>query len=160
MAESPGCPASQDLLNLMGPILAEKKDVEIQCDLIKTATLNEDLFTTNYDQSENKIPLTRIKQEPDNCENLVPGYPVDQSLLLPVLQELGDFELPSNVKHENKARLRKKKSKDSQKPKAKLRKKDKKGTLSINQMSHVTRTGLKSFVIATPTKGERRDIVP
>ena len=132
MAEGPGCPASQDLLNLMVPILVEKKDVEIQCDLIKTNTLNEEMFNTNYDQSENKIPLTKIKQEPYNSEDLVPGYPVDQSLLLPVLQELGDFELPSHVKHENKARLRKTKSKDSQKPKAKLRKKDKKGTSSIN----------------------------
>ncbi len=133
-------PASQDLLDLLTPVLVEKKDVEVQCDIIKTDSSNDEVFTTNFIQSENKVPLKGIKQEPVSNEDLVPGFPIDQSLLMPVFSELGDLDLPADVKHEKKPRSRKrgsqtikKKEKGLQKPKEKLQKKDKKGTGIISK---------------------------
>ena len=111
------------------------------------AKQDQDLFTSHYDGSENKMALARIKQEPINSEDLVPGFAVDQSLLLPVLSGMDDSVLTSDVKQENKPKQRKRKSQEkrsngkrskqlkekrSQMSKEKiLKKKDKKGMFDI-----------------------------
>ncbi len=89
--------------------------------------MKQDLVKTQEEESENKIPLAKIKQEPVSHEDLVPGFAVDQSLLLPGLPGLDNSVLTSDVKLETKPRKRKKKSqgtdpegKQSLKPKKKV----------------------------------------
>ena len=145
---------AQSLINVLltFPYFGIQKSVVIKVKLLVFLSMQEDkakqnLFTSNYDGSENKMALTRIKQEPVNSEDLVPGFAVDQSLLLPVLSGMDDSVLTSDVKQENKPRQRKRKSQEkrtngkrSKQPKEKrsqmskekvLKKKDKKGMFVI-----------------------------